>query len=591
MSRGAGQRTLVCELVSVGRGVGARPAFEAGRPTPVLRRSLGEAGVGDLALVALRGRAAQVRERIGPADDLGAALSALLVDERCDARFPEDVGVEVDAWSARCGNDDPSRHDLRAQPVVTIDPEGAKDHDDAIAVEREGDGHRLWVHIADVARLVPAGGPTDREAARRGTSVYVPGGVVPMLPERLSSDLCSLRADEDRNAVTAELVVDPDGAITSRRFYRSLIRSRRRLTYPEVDAALSTSSSDRPDLGPAAEAAERLRARRAARGALSVVSREPEFLLGDGAIIEARVASETPAHALVEECMVAANEAVAAFLVERRAPCPFRHHEDPSETAVRRLGDQLHELGVRVPALPDGGMGPTACREAAAALSDALRDHLVVRGGDGRGLWPLVLRSLKRAHYSPGDVTHSGLASPAYLHFTSPIRRYPDLLAHRALLDQLGVGPPGPGPSEVGEVAWHATEREREAGTVERRADAMCAAWFLGQTLRAGGEDTIFAGRVTGAIDAGLFLGFGDVFEGFLPARRLPDDHYRQHPLEIGVVGARTGRRILLGSELAVRVVRIDALRGRVELEPADAPGRPRRGRTGARRASARPGA
>ncbi len=576
------QRALVCELVGAGRGMGARPAFEAGRSVAVLRRSLGRAQIGDLVVAHVGGRSARVARRIGRADDADAVMEALLADGGRGGPFPAEVDAEVAALADEEGAGDHGRQDQRDQPVVTIDPEGAKDHDDALAAADADGGTVLFVHIADVARVVPAGGPTDVEAARRGTSAYVPGRVDPMLPHRLSSDLCSLVPGQDRNVVTTEILFDAGGEVRRQRFYRSRIRSGGRLTYPQVDARLEGDGAHH-DLRRLAALAERLRSRRGSRGALQIQSAEAEFTLADGRVVDVEMSAETPAHALVEECMIAANEAVARHLLDRGSPAVFRHHEDPAESATRRLYEQLEDLDVPTPPLPDGPMGPTACREAvrAAALSVAVAER-GARGAAGRGLRPLVLRSLRRAHYATDRPYHSGLVSPAYLHFTSPIRRYPDLVVHRALLASLGADEPGPGPAETAEVAWSATQREREAEALERRADDVCAAFLLSDRLTSGGHDTVFAGQVTGAIDAGLFCAFGEAFEGFLPSRRLPDDHYRQHQLDTGLVGSRTGRRIRLGDAIDVRVVRIEPLRGRVELEPADAPRRPAR-RAGSR--------
>jgi ribonuclease R len=394
-----------------------------------------------------------------------------------------------------------------------------------------------------------------------------------MLPERLSSDLCSLRPGADRAAVTVEMLVAGDGAVSESRFSRSLIRSDRRLTYPEVDALLAGGSlGDRgleDDVRRAARLAAAMRERRMARGALEAESAEPVVRFDGDRVAEIRMEGQTPAHSLVEECMIAANEAVARYLIARGAMTVFRHHEEPSQSRIELLYAQLEELGVPTPPLPGGELGPAGCRRAAAAAAEQVGRFVAARGIDGRALWPLVLRSLRQAHYSAAEPGHSGLASPAYLHFTSPIRRYPDLLVHRGLLDALGLGEPGPGPAEIDEAADHSSATEREAAAVERRADAIAAAYLLRDRLAAGGWDAPVSGTVTGLIDAGLFVVFDDLFTGFLPSRRLEDDHYRADPLGVALVGAASGRRIRLGDVLRARVVRVEPLRGRVELEPA----------------------
>lgn len=596
-ARGGPATEIVAEIVGAGRGAAARPAFERGVEIPMSPRTRGDAVVGDLVRLVVRGRQARVIDVFGSSRAPGPVMAGLLASEGMGHGFPRRVEEEVALIREGDPLADPGRHDLTAQDVVTIDPQGAKDHDDAIAARIDGDDVRLWVHIADVAHYIEAGGQIDREAARRGTSVYVPGTVEPMLPARLSNDLCSLRPEVVRRTLTVEMRVDPAGEVHDTRFYRAAIRSERRLTYPEVDRHLEGAP-----LGPAGmeatvaaarEASRRLRARRRRRGALEVASGEPVFDLGPDRVRGVHLEEQTESHMIVEDCMIAANEAVARYLIARHRPTLFRYHADPDGARLERLYGQLEELGVATPPLPEGALGATERREAAVRALAAVERHLAAartRGEAPRGgaLRTLVLRSLSQAYYAPGQVGHSGLASAAYLHFTSPIRRYPDLLVHRALVDALGIGPPGPAKDELEIAGVTSSEAEREAAGMERRADAICAALLLGEALVRDGWETVFTGEVTGLVPGGAFVGFGEVFEGFLPARRISDEELLLDPLEVALAGARTGRGVRLGETVEVRVADMEPLRGRVSLEPVDA-GAPRgvRSRQARRRARA----
>jgi ribonuclease R len=569
-----GATTLVAEIVPAGRGAAARPAFDRGPDVALSRAARGDAGIGDLVTLSLRGGGARVIAVHGRASSPRAAMTALLAEEGLGRPFPAAALDEAEAGTRIDGAGDRGRRDMRDQLVITIDPEGAKDHDDAVAVSLEGDAVRLWVHIADVTRFVPPGGHTDREAARRGTSVYVPGSVDPMLPPRLSSDLCSLRPGVDRLAVTAEMLVDADGAVGETRFYRSTIRSEHRLTYPEVDGHFAGASLGggalEDGLDVARALARRMRARRTGRGALTIASSEPVVRFAGDRVASVALEHQTESHRLIEEFMIAANEAVARFLIGRKRPTVFRFHEDPEEVRVERLYEQLDELGVVVPPLPDPPLTPSQARQAAHDASDAVA-RFVEREGRGARAFPgLVLRSLRQAYYATDRVGHSGLASAAYLHFTSPIRRYPDLMAHRTLLDALGIGDPAPDPAWLAEAAFRSSETERAAADVERIADRICAAYLLADTIAERGWDTVFEGEVTGLIEVGAFVAFEDVFEGFLPVRLIPGDRYYLDPLGTALTGEATGRKVRLGDPVEVRVSEVNRLRGRVNLEPAE---------------------
>ncbi len=286
--------------------------------------------------------------------------------------------------------------------------------------------------------------------------------------------------------------------------------------------------------------------------------------------------TQSESHQLIEECMIAANEAVARQLLARKAPGIFRVHEDPDQSSIERLYDQLEALDVATPPLSDGALGPQQRRAAAVAAAAALR-----KGGHGgagdRALAVLVLRSLKQARYAIDGSSHSGLASDAYLHFTSPIRRYPDLLAHRALLATIGSDAPAPSTEELSEAAFDASEREREIAGIERRAARICSALLLRRQLAEGVISDKHEGEVVGVVGGGVFVAFGGAFEGFLPARTIGDEYFTADAMEIALVGERTGNRIALGDRLEIRVADIEPLRHRVDLEPGDGVVRRRR--------------
>ncbi|HTA96753.1 MAG TPA: RNB domain-containing ribonuclease [Solirubrobacteraceae bacterium] len=497
------------------------------------------------------------------------------------------------------------RRDLRELPTFTVDPSTARDFDDAISAEALPDGTvRIWVHIADVAAHVPLGSAIDIEARRRSTSVYVPGTVEPMLPHALSSDACSLVPGAERLAVTVEMLLR-GSKVLSASFCRSLIRSDMRLDYEQVDRVfVGEEVAPEPWGGPLAAAraaAAELQRARDSGGALAIDSEEPEFSFDEsGNVTEILSRAQTESHRLIEHLMIAANEAVARQLAQASVPCLYRVHERPDPERIRTLVAQLASLGVSTPPLPDP-LFPARAAELVGEISRRVNAH-VRRSGMGRiALSSLVLRSLKQACYSPKNAGHAGLHSACYCHFTSPIRRYPDLVCHRALLSSVGAGERVTSARKLVELGEWTSQCERDAAKLEHKGDDIAACFLLEEVLLDGGYDQVFAGEVTGLIGAGAFVAFGDaprargghaasraaeeasevqgeprvrpIYEGMLPVRLLSTGEEREwwslNEQSTIMRGERSGAMLRLGDPVDVRVVRVDASAGRVDLAPA----------------------
>jgi len=532
---------------------------------------------GDLVLVRPSSRGgghATIVRSLGRPDVAADVLEALMLDRGLRRHF--DPAVERAARKARDAGGDPeiTRRDLTGLPTFTIDPVTARDFDDAISAEVQKDGTtRIWVHIADVSAFVAPGSLVDREAARRGTSVYVPGRVEPMLPEALSNDACSLVAGEARAAVTAQL--DFKGAeVVRTACYRSTIRSDERLDYDRVDRVFA---GDEPALDPwhaplraARAVAAALHERRLGQATLEIETSEPEFSFDTGGhVAESRPSAQTESHRLIEHLMIACNEQVARMLEARSAPTLYRVHERPDGESALRLVEQLASLGVATPAVGEH-MTPAEAADVVVACSRLVTQH-VARTGRGRdALTFLILRSLKQASYAPKNLGHAGLGLTHYLHFTSPIRRYPDLVAHRALLSTIGAGEQAPRGSDLEQIGVWSSARERDAMSIERLADRVARAFLLERELFETGCNQEFDGEVTGLIGAGAFVRFGGGHEGLLPVRRLRGDWWELNEQSTILTGERTGRAIRLGDPVRVKVERVETARGRVDLVPVE---------------------
>ena len=544
-----------------GRLVVGEPFFVPGVPLVLDKRGVSEVRPGQLAVVAPRRGRARLEKALGPADSVESVLDALLEQEGLVEQYePHDAPRPTIE----------GRVDLREQLAFTIDPETAKDFDDAISVRQEGDGLRAWVHIADVSSFVPAGSPLDRGAARRSFSAYVPGRVAPMLPPELADDLCSLRPNQDRLCVTVEVPFDAELQPGEPTFYRSVIRSRERLTYGQAERILGGKEQADAEVAEALRLAERLalelRRRRFARGALRITTREIVFAFdGAGGVERAWLESEPHAHLLIEELMILANEAVSGLLAGRRREALYRVHERPDPTAISLLLAKLAELEVPTPPAPESErLTPGQAAKLAGEVSERVSEYIESSGRGVEAFPALVLRALKQARYDPKNLGHSGLASPAYCHFTSPIRRYPDLVCHRALMRELGAADEQPA-DDLDELAEHASARERAVAEVEHRADDICLTWLLEAVLYERGWETTFAGEINGVIGSGLFARFGDVFEGYLPVRKLPG-YFELNDLATALVARRGGRRFRLGDPIEVKVTDIDRPAGKIEI-------------------------
>jgi ribonuclease R len=455
------------------------------------------------------------------------------------------------------------RLDLRSLPIVTIDGENARDFDDAVLVEPKSDGFLLTVAVADVAHYVPAGSPLDEEARARGTSVYFPDRVIPMLPEELSNGICSLRPGEDRLAKAVRIAFDRRGQAREASLHHAVIRSAARLTYTEVRQALADRDpAVRARLGPLVEPLEHaealarlLAARRHTRGALDFDLPEAEIVLDLRGRPEQIVRAERSiAHRLIEELMLAANEAVSRELTRRKLPLLHRVHEAPASDAVAELARFVEGFGLRL-RLQEGRATPKAFQTVLAQVAGKPEERLVNT---------VVLRTLQQARYAATPLGHFGLATDQYTHFTSPIRRYPDLVVHRIVDVALGGG--GRVPTDVVAIADEASRRERVAMEAEREIVQLKKIQFMQDKVGA-----IYDGFVSGVTGFGFFVELREVFvDGLVHVSTLGDDFYehleRQHVLR----GRRSRREFRVGDPVRVTVAGVSIERRRIDFTLAD---------------------
>ena len=464
------------------------------------------------------------------------------------------------------------RVDLREIPHVTIDGETAKDFDDAVAIEKKGDRYRLYVSIADVSHYVTPGSPLDTDAYLRGTSVYFPGRVVPMLPERLSNDLCSLVPDKNRFAFTAILDFDKQGKLQGKQFTKSIIRSHQRFTYTTVFDILSSPAeakirqSYKPFCQPLemmAELAALLTSRREKRGSIGFEIPEPEIHLDtEGRIDHISRSSRNQAHKLIEEFMLAANEAVAAAFTEsdesRRFDFLYRIHEQPDPLKVEGFVEFAKSLGLP---LAKESSQPRWFAKIVEAVKGSPKEYIISN---------LLLRTMKQARYSADNAGHFGLAASDYCHFTSPIRRYPDLMVHRAIQSLLGRDKKGQSSkkaySAVDEAGEFLSGRERTAVDAEREVVERLQVRYISNHL-----DEEFDGIVSGVASFGIFVELLESFiSGAIPIADLTGDYYEIDEKKHRIIGKRSGRVLQIGDQIRVAVNEVNIQRRRINFRLAD---------------------
>lgn len=561
--------------------------------------------------------AGQILEVLGDHMAPGMEIDVAIRSHGIPCLWPGDVKAQADALDAEVTEADKKhRVDLRKLPLVTIDGEDARDFDDAVYCEYNGKtkGWRLYVAIADVSHYVTPGSPLDKEAEQRGTSVYFPDHVVPMLPEALSNGLCSLNPEVDRLALVCEMTISSKGKLSSYKFYEAVIHSHARLTYTQVGNMLDERDSVRngprdayahvaEDIDCLHDLYHALRSARDRRGAIDFETTETRIMFDQERKIEKIVpVQRNDAHKLIEECMLCANVSAAKFLEKLGIDALYRVHETPGEEKLTNLREFLGELGLNLP----GGLKPSP-GDYQKVLSE------IKERSDAKIIQTVMLRSMKQAAYTPDNQGHFGLGYPGYAHFTSPIRRYPDLLVHRAirsvvrgrgtivekLMATFGRSPvekvKGAKPipkakaypydmAEMLRLGEHCSSTERRADEATREVVSWLKCEYLQDHV---GEQ--FPGVISAVTGFGLFVELKDLYvEGLIHISALPHDYYHHEPAHHRLVGERTRKVFRLGDELTVQVVRVDLDERKVDFEFIEVNKSSRPARRGAKNSSAK---
>ena len=563
---------LTGALVQRGGAYYVQPTSKKYPEIMVDRHNLGDAQVGDRVAVSVSHYGDEkimpqgvVQADLGEDGTMEASIAAILHENAVFDTFPDEVLQQADAIPQEVDlSTAGDRLDLRDKLIFTIDGDDAKDFDDAVSLEKLDNGHYLLgVHIADVSHYVTPGSPLDQEAYRRGTSVYYPGHVVPMLPFALSHGICSLNPKVDRLTFSALMEVDADGRRHQTRFAKSVIRSAARMTYNKVNRILAGDTALRQEyafLVPAAEAMNRLAhalyKRRIERGALELEIPETEITVdenGQPTAIHNRARGES--EKLIEEFMLQANEAVAEYMCRHEYPTVYRVHENPDPEKLRVFAQFARPFGYRI--------DPSKAE-------DTAQFQAVLRGAKNdpkqRILPTLLLRSLARARYADECIGHYGLKARFYLHFTSPIRRYPDLIAHRMLQKALsGEAFTEKDKNWCEDAAAQSTTREQAADNCERGIDKLFIAAYMKQFI---GEE--FDAEVSGVQAFGVFAALENGCEGLIRVELLEGDYYQYDEQHMALTGRHTGKRFTIGTPIRVRLIAASEVTGQIDFAPAE---------------------
>ena len=511
-----------------------------------------------------------VKQVVGHKNDPGMDILSIVVANGIPTKFPDEVLAQADAVPDEIDpHDFPERRDLREQVIVTIDGEDAKDLDDAVTVRKLANGNYfLGVHIADVSYYVTEDSPLDQEAFERGTSVYLTDRVIPMLPQRLSNGICSLNPQVPRLTMSCEMEIDPQGTVVSHEIFQSIIQTAERMTYTAVNEILEQQKPSTiaryQDLVPMfqemAELHQILEAMRVRRGAVSFEDREAKVLVDqEGHPLDILLRTRGVGERLIESFMLAANETVAEHFNSRKLPFIYRIHEDPKEEKLQRFFDFAAALGILVKRTK-GTITPKDLQQVVEDVADR-PESMVIN--------TMLLRSMQQAKYSEDNYGHYGLAAEYYTHFTSPIRRYPDLIVHRLIRsyeNDRSEENQSIWTEKLPDIAVHSSQMERRAVDAEREVDALKKAEYMADHI-----DEEFDGIISSVVKFGLFVELPNTIEGLIHINELKQDYFHYLESHLALVGERTGMTFKIGQKVRIRVAKADPETREIDFELIEA--------------------